>query len=285
MNAGGPDACVSLMLTSRPETLRLVRTMLSGFADAVSLDPELLDDMKTAVSEACNNVVLHAYGDGEQGPLEVTLRLDEDRVVAEVRDEGVGIDELRLLDDAEVGLGIPVIRALTEDSELRRRDTGGTEVTMCFTASRGGARLYTLPGAVAADDDFLERLSGDAVASVSPPIVVGAVLGRLARALAASAHFSLDRFSDVYLVTDALADEVGELSAGGRLSFALATGAKRLEVVVGPLLAGSGTRLRAIPREHGRPSPLELLSDELRTRPVNGEGEVLEVVMLDRRNP
>jgi serine/threonine-protein kinase RsbW len=285
VNAGRPDSCVSLMLRSRPETLRLVRTMLSGFADAVSLDPELLDDLKTAVSEACNNVVLHAYDElDDDGPLEVSLHLDEDYLVVEVRDEGVGIDELRLLDDSEVGLGIPVIRALAARTELRRRESGGTEITMQFPASRDGTRLYSLPGTVAADDDFSARLSGDAVASVSPPSVVGAVLGRLARALAATAHFSLDRFSDVYLVTDALADEVGELSAAGRLSFALVAGAKRLEVTVGPLRPGSGTRLRSVPSEPSQPSPLKLLSDELLTHPANGEGELLQVVMLDRRS-
>jgi serine/threonine-protein kinase RsbW len=284
VNAVGGDSCVSLMLRSRPETLRLVRTMLSGFADAVSLDPELLDDLKTAVSEACNNVVLHAYGETEDGALEVSLRVDGEYLVVDVRDEGVGIDELRLLDDAEVGLGIPVIRALAARTELRRRETGGTEITMHFPASRGGTPLYTLPGAVAADDDFSARLSGDAVASVSPPPVVGAVLGRLARALAATAHFSLDRFSDVYLVTDALADEVGELSAAGRLSFALVAGAKRLEVTVGPLRPGSGTRLRSVGHEAQQPSPLKLLSDELLTQPADGEGELLQVVMLDRRD-
>ena len=237
--------------------------------------------MKTAVSEACNNVVLHAYGDGGDGPLKVTLRLDGDRVVAEVRDHGVGIDELRLLDDAEVGLGIPVIRALTESAELRRSDAGGTEVTMRFAAVRDGVCLYTLPGTVAADDDFAAQLSGDAVASVSPPVVVGAVLGRLARALAATAHFSLDRFSDVYLVTDALADEVGELSTGGRLSFALAAGAKRLEVTVGPLRAGSGTP----PARGAARAALAARAAQRRAANPTGEwsGEVLEVVMLDRR--
>jgi anti-sigma regulatory factor (Ser/Thr protein kinase) len=38
--------------------------MLSGVAEFLSIDPELLDDLKTAVSEGCNNVVLHAIGPG-----------------------------------------------------------------------------------------------------------------------------------------------------------------------------------------------------------------------------
>ena len=52
---------VRLELDSRPETLTLVRGMLGGVGELLAVDPELLDDLKTAVSEACNNVVLHAY--------------------------------------------------------------------------------------------------------------------------------------------------------------------------------------------------------------------------------
>ena len=69
---------VSLELESSPETLTLVRGVLGGLAEGLSLDPELLDDIKTAVSEACNNVVMHAYG-GDSGFLQVALYVgDED---------------------------------------------------------------------------------------------------------------------------------------------------------------------------------------------------------------
>jgi anti-sigma regulatory factor (Ser/Thr protein kinase) len=258
--------------------------MLSGFADALSLDPELLDDLKTAVSEACNNVVMHAYPPDDEGPLEVVLRLDGATLLAEVRDDGIGIDELRLLDTAQMGLGIPVIRALAADCELRRRPEGGTEVTMRFPAEREGTPLYLLPAPVAEEDDFAAQLAGEATVSASPPSVVGAVLGRLARAMAATAHFSLDRFSDVYLVCDALADGVGEFAAGGRLACALDTQPKRLSVRVGPLRSGSSREITEDPGRHAHSSPLERLSDELRARPSDGAGEVLELVMIDRGN-
>ena len=59
---------VRLDLESKPETLTIVRGMLGGVAEPLAMDAELLDDLKTAVSEACNNVVLHAY-EGEPGPM------------------------------------------------------------------------------------------------------------------------------------------------------------------------------------------------------------------------
>jgi anti-sigma regulatory factor (Ser/Thr protein kinase) len=48
---------VGLLLRSKPQTLTIVRGMLSGLAELLEMDPELLDDLKTSVSEACNNVV------------------------------------------------------------------------------------------------------------------------------------------------------------------------------------------------------------------------------------
>ena len=66
---------VGLHVQSRPQTLTIVRGMLSGVAERLAMDPELLDDLKTSVSEACNNVVLHAY-EGEPGPMDVRLFVD-----------------------------------------------------------------------------------------------------------------------------------------------------------------------------------------------------------------
>jgi anti-sigma regulatory factor (Ser/Thr protein kinase) len=81
---------VRLNLSSRPENVVLVRQVLRGLADTVGLDAIELNDISTAVSEACNNVVSHAYPDGE-GPLEVELRTSEDGLEVVVRDHGCGL--------------------------------------------------------------------------------------------------------------------------------------------------------------------------------------------------
>jgi anti-sigma regulatory factor (Ser/Thr protein kinase) len=83
---------VRLKLSSRSENVALVRAVLAGVAEAIELDAEQLDDIRTAVTEACNNAVLHAYEGGE-GPLEVDVRLpSEGRVAVVVRDAGIGIE-------------------------------------------------------------------------------------------------------------------------------------------------------------------------------------------------
>ncbi len=274
------EPCVSLVLDSRAETLTLVRAMLSAVAEWLSIDPELVDDLKTAVSEACNNVVRHAYPDQPSGPLSVELYVLEHSLVTLIGDRGVGLDD-RAEQSDQLKVGIPVIRALTEHAEFGTRSAGGTEVLMSFAGVRGGRRLFQPRGEPLPPDGLASQLQGDAVGSISPVDLLGMVLGRVARALAATAQFSLDRFSDLYLLTDALTAQVTSAAITNRMAFALEVRGPRLELSIGPLSPGSGERIRAEAERDARSSPLALLSDQLHVDPLPGAGELLRVVMLD----
>jgi anti-sigma regulatory factor (Ser/Thr protein kinase) len=276
-------SCVSLELDSRPETLTLVRGMLSGVGELLAVDPELLDDLKTAVSEACNNVVLHAYSQGAGGLLTVELYVLEAALAVSVSDDGRGIPGGVGLEGQFEGVGIPVIKALTECADFRSRPGGGTEVYMRFAGERDGERLFEPPAQTIPDDGWTRQLSGDAVASVSPVELLGTVLGRLARTLAATARFSLDRFSDVYLITDAVAAYAADAATGNRIAFAIRSGGRRLELTVGPLRPGSGERICREAQDEASRSPLGMLSDELAVDPRGGDGDLLRVVVIDHR--
>ncbi|HUB35408.1 MAG TPA: ATP-binding protein, partial [Solirubrobacteraceae bacterium] len=65
---------VRLEAINSAENVVLVRAALTGLAEAVGLGGSDLIDLQTAATEACNNVVRHAYG-GDAGPLEVELRV------------------------------------------------------------------------------------------------------------------------------------------------------------------------------------------------------------------
>src|SRR5438132_13096748 len=78
-------------VASEHENVLVVREALIGFSQALELDRVTLEDILTAVTEACNNVALHAYPDGA-GPLEFELAAHEDMLEAVVRDHGQGIN-------------------------------------------------------------------------------------------------------------------------------------------------------------------------------------------------
>ena len=103
---------VRLKLSNRSENVLLVREMLTGVAETIALESSDLYDIRTAVTEACNNVVLHAY-EGQEGPLEVNLRASSEALEVVVRDQGIGIrPRIRPAEDAALGIGLPLIQAL-----------------------------------------------------------------------------------------------------------------------------------------------------------------------------
>ncbi len=271
---------VTLELTSIPENLTLVRGMLGGVAELLAMDAELLDDVKTAISEAANNVVMHAYR-GEPGPLKIQLYVSGDGLEAVVRDHGVGMPDETPVEDRLQGVGVPVMQALAQRAEFRPGDGGGTEVRMLFPAAREGKPLFGFPVMPAPEDGWTHKLSGDAVISLSPVTLLPSVLGRLARALAATARFSLDRFSDVYLVTDSISAHAVRAATSNRVGFALQATPRRLQLTVGPFAIGSTDEL--LGAASAPSSPLALLSDELTTNPDGDGSELINVVMVDHR--
>jgi anti-sigma regulatory factor (Ser/Thr protein kinase) len=126
---------VLLVMPARPEGVGVVRQALAGVADALDFDATVLADMKMAVTEACTNVVVHAYD--EEGMLEVEMLAGEDGLTIVVRDHGSGIQPRPARAGAPaLGLGLPLIAALSDAFELRGSAGVGTEVRMTFAYSR-----------------------------------------------------------------------------------------------------------------------------------------------------
>lgn len=125
-----PD--IELSLSARAENIALVRHAFGALGETLAIDPELLSDVRLAVTEACSNVVVHAYPDGaEPGPLEVVASVGEKRLTVIVRDRGPGITPHP--DSPGLGLGLPLIASLAESVQLGRDERDErTEVRMTF---------------------------------------------------------------------------------------------------------------------------------------------------------
>ena len=123
-----PD--LELKLPARAENVAVVRHAFGGFAEALSVDEQTLADIKLAITEACTNVVIHAYDDDVDGSLEVDARIDDRRLTGVIRDQGRGI--VPRPDSPGLGLGLPLIATLAESLELGKDDDDRTEVRMTF---------------------------------------------------------------------------------------------------------------------------------------------------------
>jgi anti-sigma regulatory factor (Ser/Thr protein kinase) len=127
--SGHDDVSVRLVLPAEPENVGIVRHALAGVGSALRLEGERLSAVRLAVTEACTNVVRHAYG-GDPGPLEVDVRAREDALEVDVRDRGTGIAPRP--SETSLGLGLPLIAALADRMRIRRDPDGSTVISMAF---------------------------------------------------------------------------------------------------------------------------------------------------------
>lgn len=124
-----PD--IELLVAARAENIAIVRHAVGAIGDAYPVDERTLSDIKLAVTEACTNVVVHAYPGREDGPLEVDASVAGQELTIIVRDEGSGISPRP--DSPGLGLGLPLIASLADSVQLGHDRSGKTEVRMGFT--------------------------------------------------------------------------------------------------------------------------------------------------------
>lgn len=124
---------LQLELPARAENIALIRHAFGALGEALALDEQLLADIRLAITEACSNVVVHAYAEREPGPLQVDATVHDHALTVVVRDEGPGI--VPHPGSPGLGLGLPLIASLTESVELGRDEQERTEVRMTFALS------------------------------------------------------------------------------------------------------------------------------------------------------
>lgn len=279
--AGIPN--VRLSLSSRPENVLLVRQALRGLADTVALDAIELNDISTALSEACNNVVAHAYPDAT-GPMDVEMTGSADGLELLVRDQGCGLQP-HASEPSEIGgIGIPVMLALADSVEFAGADGEGTDVRMRFSTPKAAA----LAGETFARDSAEEVLIGadgdrDGVyLAVGPPALASAVLARVLAAVAARAHLSSERIATTRPLAEQLVDHLSNKDEIWHLALAATVAPRQLDLRVVSLPAGSALgelppALEELTESHGvsRAGSVEVLALRLREpRPGHENNEI-----------
>jgi anti-sigma regulatory factor (Ser/Thr protein kinase) len=128
VTAGTAD--VTLVVPAMPDSIAVIRQTVSGICEALGADARTIGDIKLAATEACTNVVLHAYEASGDGTIELDARAAGDDLLLLVRDHGNGMTPAPLAEG--LGLGLPLIAALTTKLTIVEADGGGTEVSMTF---------------------------------------------------------------------------------------------------------------------------------------------------------
>jgi serine/threonine-protein kinase RsbW len=272
---------LQITLPARAENVAVVRHALAGLADRLGMDAAGVADLKTVVTEACMNVVVHAYPDGHPGPLEVEAVPNEGGLTVAVRDQGMGIQPRPDVDRPSLRIGLTLIAALSSSFEIKGGVGRGTEVRMHLAlttreeAAEGDGIPVATPVAGPAEETTELRVRG--------PELVGPVLGRALSALAARREIGIDRISDAVLLSDAISANAPQAFTDGHVRLAITDRDEGVELRVGPMRSGGAEQLRdslELPQVGGS---LESLADELRIeRGEDGEYLVVGIAALSR---
>ena len=128
----------SMTLMSRSSNEGFARAVVSAFA--TQLDPTLeeISDIKTAVSEAVTNSIVHAYNNGI-GKIYITAEiLEPNSIKIKIRDKGCGIENIEkameplytTVGGERAGLGFAVMQSFMDDLKVRSSVGKGTTIIM-----------------------------------------------------------------------------------------------------------------------------------------------------------
>ncbi len=142
------DNYIKLEFPSRSANEGFARAAAAAFAAQLDPTMEELGDIKTAVSEAVTNCIVHAYPDS-LGKISMRLRIiDGDMLEISVKDTGCGIaDVARAREplfttggEERSGMGFTIMESFMDSLRVRSRPGKGTTVTMRRAMARRGLR-------------------------------------------------------------------------------------------------------------------------------------------------
>lgn len=134
-----PINTMKLDFESRSVNEAFARSAVSAFIAQLDPTVDQLADVKTSVSEAVTNCIVHGYRD-QIGRVYISAALYEDgRVVIKIKDKGCGIENVEQAmeplfttgnSDERSGLGFSVMQSLMDKVKVRSRPGGPTVVTL-----------------------------------------------------------------------------------------------------------------------------------------------------------
>ncbi|TVY04515.1 anti-sigma F factor [Cohnella terricola] len=130
---------MQLSFASRSENEAFARVAVAAFVSQLDPTLEQLDEIKTVVSEAVTNAIIHGYEGSVDGIVTVEAEIEGDIFSVTVRDEGKGIEDLELARQPlftsrpeleRSGMGFTIMENFMDEFDVVSSLTGGTSLRM-----------------------------------------------------------------------------------------------------------------------------------------------------------
>jgi len=133
-------------MMNQSENEALARTVAAAFAAQLDPTVEELTEIKTAVSEAVSNAIIHAYGEGQKGPVIMEMSaVDSGKIIMVVEDRGIGIEDIERAreplfttgnSEERSGMGFTVMESFMDKVIVESAPGEGTRVTLIKVLDR-----------------------------------------------------------------------------------------------------------------------------------------------------
>lgn len=128
----------SLVIESALENLKDVRSFINEAGHTLNIDADTLGDLCLVVDEAVTNIIVHGYDD-QPGPIEIHVSAEQVDLVIQIRDQAAAFNDSdveaphldeALSERAYGGMGVYLIRSLTDEHEFRSLPEQGNELRL-----------------------------------------------------------------------------------------------------------------------------------------------------------
>lgn len=130
---------LNISFPSKLINVQTSRAILIGFLAELDLPMSVINELKTALSEAVTNAIVHGYNNDESKVVNLYFSYDDISIKMIVEDKGVGIENIDAakeplfstkFDEERAGLGFTIMEVFTDSLQIESELGVGTKVTM-----------------------------------------------------------------------------------------------------------------------------------------------------------
>lgn len=129
---------MKLTIKAQSSNESFARSTVAAFCVSLNLTLDELTEIKTAVSEAVTNCVVHAYPN-KDGDIKIIVKLYENKIYISISDEGIGIDNFEKArepffttkpEEERSGMGFTVMESFMDKIDVKKNGKSGVTVVM-----------------------------------------------------------------------------------------------------------------------------------------------------------
>ena len=133
-----------VFFSSRSENERFARLFVAGFLTPLDLTISEITEIKTAVSEAVTNAIIHGYNE-QDGMIELFCAYQNNKIIIEISDEGAGIENIALAREPlytskpemeRSGMGFTIMETFMDEIHIRSEKGSGTKIFLKKTLTK-----------------------------------------------------------------------------------------------------------------------------------------------------